>query len=114
MTAMESGLIPFPNVSERGLKALNSIEESGLTLLEVKISYYSPVRGKRLKSLELPEQVYPLCIIRGGETIHHFDRLFLTENDRVVVFTNQPNLVREIFTGWQWEERISGTALAAS
>jgi len=99
-------------VTERGLKALESIEHSGLTLLEVKVNPYSPVRCRQLSSLALPHPSRALCLIRQGQVFHDMDGLFLEEDDRVVILTRDVTQIRELFTGWQWEEVRSGTRLA--
>lgn len=112
--AIVKDLFNLSKVSDRGLKALDSIEQAGLTLIEVKVTQYSPVRGRQFTTLNLPKKTCALCIFRGKETISNFDGLFLEDRDRVVVVTGNPQDVRELFTGWQWEERTTGTVLAAS
>ncbi|MCK8817960.1 NAD-binding protein [Natroniella sulfidigena] len=66
---------------------LLSIEEGRLNLSQVILKEDSPVLGKRLKELHLPDEIVFGCVIRGEEVVIPKGSTKLLKNDKVLIIT---------------------------
>lgn len=74
------------------------LKECGLSLVEVKISRVSSVRGLLLASVRLPARTKILCVVRDGAPIMDLDTCFIYEGDVIVLVTDDEVGIRNLFT----------------
>ncbi len=87
-----------PQLSPRDMSALNHLKHHHLSLIEIKITDYSPTVGKRLEGISFPENTRSVCVIRNHRPITELEALFLEEMDLVYLLTDNESIVRDIFT----------------
>lgn len=91
-------LLKTDNLTPRDISSLMALKGAGLDLVEVKISQRSPVKGRLLSSVTIPENANIACVIRNHRPILDLEAVFLDEGDRVFLLTDDERAVRERFT----------------
>ncbi len=90
--------ISEPKLSPRDLSTLSRLKYHQLCLVEIKITRFSPMLGKRLESISFPQNTRLICVIRNQCPIIETRSLFLEEHDIVYLMTNNETAIRELFT----------------
>lgn len=86
------------NLTPRDVNNLAALKNSGLSLVEAKISQVACAKGQLLANISLPENSRLLCVMRQGRPILDLDVVFLEEQDAVYLLTDDEVAVRETFT----------------
>lgn len=86
-------------LSPRDLLFLKNLTRFGLCLIEIKVSPISPVIGKTLNKLGLPEDSIIINIIKDNQSFFPTNELTLESGDIVYFLASQvfENSIKEIF-----------------
>jgi NhaP-type Na+/H+ and K+/H+ antiporter len=91
-------MLQVNNLTPRDLNSLSALKETGLSLVEVRISQVSFAKGQLLSNIQLPENTRIMCVMRQSRPILDLDAVFLEEKDSIYLLTDEEAAVRAAFT----------------
>jgi NhaP-type Na+/H+ and K+/H+ antiporter len=91
-------MLQASGLSPRDVNNWVALKDSGLSVVDVRISQLSFAKGQLLSNIQLPETARVLCVLRKGKPIVELEAVFLEENDSVYLLTDDEMTVRRVFT----------------
>jgi NhaP-type Na+/H+ and K+/H+ antiporter len=91
-------MLQTANLTPRDVNNLTALKDVGLSLVEVRISQLSFVKGQLLSNVPLPAHTRLIGVLRKGRPILELEAVFLEENDTVYLLTEDEERIREVFT----------------
>lgn len=91
-------MLQTANLTPRDVSNLATLKDVGLSLVDVRISQLSFVKGQLLANVPLPFNTRLIGLLRKGRPILDLDAVFLEENDTVYLLTEDEERIREVFT----------------
>jgi NhaP-type Na+/H+ and K+/H+ antiporter len=76
---------------------LTTLKQLGYTLIQVRVSQFSALRGRLLSTLELPTGQRVLCVLRQDEPVYDLGCAFLRAKDTLFILTNDEEQTRRFF-----------------